>query len=661
MADVGTRPELTPDRAWAIPTAFLCLLLPARAGVAVGYGNGATGVCATVALFALPLMYTVPRGRVIWERHPWWLLSAQAVLTYAPFAVWGRTWVVGLSGLLAGLVLLTVRTPLSWWLFVTIVAVEGVLRIGVFDLYPASELQYYSWVFVVPIDMALPLFGLVRLSDLVSDLHATRSELAGAVVTQERLRTSARLRAAVGDRLEIVTAHSRATIAALSHSPDRVHPHLVMAAGVARQAAEQVRLTVDEEQRAPDRPAPRRTGSTVAPRLAVLVLVVDLSVFAIHHAMIVVDAPTGPAQTVAAVGAIAAIVALQLRHSLARRGGGRPAGWRVTLPVQALLPFTDFVHATLLGLPGFPAGSALLLLRGRRAWVAFTAIGCSMATYWLLRHPEDLGGVVYLAGLSASTGLAVYGLSRLRDLAEELAVARQRLVRAAVEQERLRVSQDTHDLLGLSLSAIALKCDLAGRLAGRDNARTRAELHAVLRLAAQAQADIRAVTTGRHGLTLRTELAAARDVLATADVRVRLPPAETGVPLPSDVEAVLATVLREAVTNVLRHSKATRCDIELTARAAVTLRVTNDGADGSPRPTEQAGGGHGLTNLTARIAYHGGTLTTRAADGRFALTAHIPLPAVESDGVVGKDPLTRGDPTHRGDDAVGGTVLGDEP
>ena len=182
---------------------------------------------------------------------------------------------------------------------------------------------------------------------------------------------------------------------------------------------------------------------------------------------------------------------------------------------------------------------------------------------------------------------------------------------------------------------------------------------------AQAQVDIRAVTAGRHGLTLSTELAVAREVLATADVHSPPPPTNKGGPLPAHVDAVLATVLREAVTNVLRHSRATWCHIDLTAHAAaVALRVTNDGADAGPaarrRTAEQPGGGQGLTNLAARVAGRGGRLTTSVVDGRFELTAYIPLKATESDRAGGKDPLAPGDPTHRVDKPVGGAVLDNE-
>jgi len=635
MADGARDAAPTPRFVWAVPAAFLCLLLPTRVAVAVDYGNRAAGAVLAAVSFVLPLLYTVPAGRRVWERYTWWLLAAQTVLTYLPFLVFGRTWVVGLSGLLGGLLLLTTRTPVSWILFAAIVAVEGAIRIGLYDAYPGLGLSYYSWVFVVPIDMGLPLFGLVRLSDLVTDLHGARTELAGRAVIRERLAATDRLRTAIGDRLELVAARSRSALAALPGRKDRAREDLAEAAGTARQALEQVRRAVADHPPDDDPSPPRTAAGTVAPRLALLVLVIDLGVFCVHHAMIMIDAPAGVMATAVGVAAIGAIAALQLYHSLAGQHGVRPRGWRVTLPVQALLPFTDYVHLSLLGLPGFPAGSALLLLRGWRAWLAFAAIAPTMAVYHLWRgEPGDFDGAVYLVGVSTSTGLAVYGLSRLAVLAEQLQATRRELARTAVEEERLRVGRDTHDLLGMGLSALALKCDLASRLIGRDDARAHRELQTLVRLATAARADLRAVTSGDHALTLNAELVAARDVLASGGVQVDVHAELPDGRLPEPIDTVLATVLREAVTNVLRHAAATRCHIDLSLDGGtVGLRVGNDGVgddgvgdEAEPgRRHEPGPGGQGLGNLAERATALGGRLTASTEDGRFELTVRIPL------------------------------------
>jgi hypothetical protein len=104
--------------------AFLCSTLPAAVGIAAYWAGPAAGAAAA-AMFALPLLYTVPRGRSLWARHRNWLLAAQALLTYLPFAAFRGGWIAGLSGLLGGLLLLTEAAPVSLLLFGATLAVEG--------------------------------------------------------------------------------------------------------------------------------------------------------------------------------------------------------------------------------------------------------------------------------------------------------------------------------------------------------------------------------------------------------------------------------------------------------------------------------------------------------------------------------------------------------
>jgi two-component system sensor histidine kinase DesK len=290
----------------------------------------------------------------------------------------------------------------------------------------------------------------------------------------------------------------------------------------------------------------------------------------------------------------------------------------------------------------FPAGSALLLT-GWWAWLGFTVIAASVGVHWLALYPHDISGAAYLAAVAAPTGLAVYGLSRLTDLAEAMETARRSLAEAAADRERLRVAQDSHDLLGLGLAAVALKCDLAGRLIGRDDARLRAELDALIGLAAQTRADVQKVTAGGPELSLPDELAAARQLLASAGIEVQV----DAFPIPDEVGAVLAMVVREAVTNVLRHARATRCEIRLSEDAdGIRLTVTNDGV-GDPPDRRQLGGGRGLPNLTARVAARGGRLDARRSGTSFEVAVRVPAasaappPAAVGD-ADGVHPVPRG-------------------
>ncbi|WP_344586712.1 sensor histidine kinase [Actinomadura vinacea] len=597
--------------------AFLCLVLPARLAVAAQEA-GAAAVAAAAALFVLPLLYAVPPGRVLWARHRGRLLTAQAVLTYLPFAVFGDGWIVGLSGLLGGLLLLGVRAPASWISFGTVLAVEGVLRVG--TLPADATWSSIAWAFTVPVYTALSLFGLVRLADLVTDLHRTQAELAALAVVRQRLRSAERLREAIGDRLETVTAHAEAALPMLAREPDRARGRLTEAAAVARQALDQVRSAADD--RGP--PETGRAGGTVALRMARLVLVAVLCAYSTQILANTFDSGTAASAKGGAAAVIVAIVALQLRHTR-----GRPRGWAWTLAAQTLLCFAPFqVHdeLSLLGMAGFAAGSALLLLPGRWAWAAFAAVLAGVGTLITAYSPYGVHDVVYVSSMTATTGLVVYGLSRLTELARRVEAARRELARMAVAQERLRVARDTHDMLGLGLSAIALKCDLVVRLIGRDDGRAREELGRLLEIAARARGDVLSVTgagEAHRRLSLHVELAAARDALAAAGVEVRAD--VPAVPVPPRTDAVLATVLREAVTNILRHSAARRCTIGLSiTEEAVRLRVVNDGV---PASGTTGAGGTGIGNLRARVRAVGGRLAAGPdGAGRYELAVEIPVP-----------------------------------
>jgi two-component system sensor histidine kinase DesK len=188
----------------------------------------------------------------------------------------------------------------------------------------------------------------------------------------------------------------------------------------------------------------------------------------------------------------------------------------------------------------------------------------------------------------------------------------------AMAQERLRFARGLHDLLGHSLSLIALKSELAGRLAELDPARARTEMADVEAAARRALAEVRDAVSGYRQVSLAQAQAEARSALFAAGITLRTPaPAE---PLPGAVDAVLGWVVREATTNVLRHSGARSVTVEL-ARVAgdVTLTVTDDGHGTAGEA------GAGLSGLAERVEGLGGRLTTGVAGSSgFRLTVVLP-------------------------------------
>ncbi|RSM44440.1 sensor histidine kinase [Amycolatopsis balhimycina DSM 5908] len=178
-----------------------------------------------------------------------------------------------------------------------------------------------------------------------------------------------------------------------------------------------------------------------------------------------------------------------------------------------------------------------------------------------------------------------------------LVEARAEVARLASEAERNRIARDLHDLLGHSLTAITVKSTLARRLVTADSTRAGEEMSAVETLARQALADVRAAVSGYRDVTLAGELARGRELLRACGVAADLPTA-TDVVGPARQE-LFGWVVREGLTNVARHARATRCTVTLSAS---TVEVVDDGAGGSP------GEGSGLAGLRERVAAAGGNL-----------------------------------------------------
>ncbi|MQA93207.1 MAG: sensor histidine kinase [Streptosporangiales bacterium] len=236
--------------------------------------------------------------------------------------------------------------------------------------------------------------------------------------------------------------------------------------------------------------------------------------------------------------------------------------WIVIMPlwvsVAALSVRTRWATALLC------AGGAVIC-----AWAATAASGPGSPWYprpWLV--------VVFLAVCAVAAWGNRYQL-RIWFLHREAHAAREAMSRLAVTEERLRFSRDLHDLLGHSLSLIAVKSELAMRLADGDPAAARAEMADVHRAAREALREVRVAVRGYRAADLDAELSGVRGVLEAAGVRcvIGRPPSRLG---EADAD-VLAWVVREGATNVLKHSTARHCTVGFTERdGAVIAEMTND-------------------------------------------------------------------------------------
>ena len=251
-----------------------------------------------------------------------------------------------------------------------------------------------------------------------------------------------------------------------------------------------------------------------------------------------------------------------------------------------------------------------------------TALLCLLPIDGSLSHGSpSLTTALQNAGLIAVVGVTVMGMRWSFTTNRELRLARRELARLAITEERLRFARDLHDLLGHTLSLIALKSELAGRLATSAPERAQAELADIERAARQALRDVRAAVAGYRQMTLARELAAARELLAAAGVACVMRGEE--LQPPGAVETALAWAVREGVTNVIRHSRARSCAITLDERAGwVTLLIEDDGK-GAETPDAP---GNGLRGLAERVAALGGELQAGPkVGGGYSLRVALPV------------------------------------
>jgi two-component system, NarL family, sensor histidine kinase DesK len=401
-------------------------------------------------------------------------------------------------------------------------------------------------------------------------------------------------------------------------------PHLVDdQASVSESRESEIDMTAVFTDLAPASTNHRSPPPNLAPNLARTIVVVVFGSYALIAFLRIFYQGYGPpSRVVLSTAYLIPMLWLQLYVFGRRQAQFRPPILHTALLCQALLVYGAIAYSPAwLSLTGFLAGSVLLVLRPRFAWPAFALVVASMAVNYSRLTDSPLE-ITYAALSTTISGLVVYGLTRLQSLVMELDEARTELAQMAVNQERMRFARDLHDLLGYSLSAITLKSELTHRLVPKNPDRAQSELVEILDISRKALADVRSVASGYRELSLENESESARSLLLAADVAVTTE-IKCG-DLPTPVKTVLATVLREGITNVLRHSTAERCAISMRQEdGLVWLDIVNDGV---PTNHARSHGGSGIKNLSARLAaLHGQLVAGIEADGRYGLHAWAPI------------------------------------
>jgi two-component system sensor histidine kinase DesK len=317
---------------------------------------------------------------------------------------------------------------------------------------------------------------------------------------------------------------------------------------------------------------------------------VILGLFALAYIEIVDRAPRFSA------GAFAAAIAILFALMIAELPFARAAGLNLTLYITAVL----------------------VMRVGKRALPAVVVLtfGALLVPTFVPGWHDTLGDSIGLVTPVAVPVVALISLG-LRQVANAnfaLAEARAEVAQLGAEAERARIARDLHDLLGHSLTTITVKAGLAHRIGQTQPERALEEIAAVEDIARRSLQDVRAAVAGYREVTLAGELAGGRELLRAAGIVAELPSAVDAVdPIHQEL---LGWVVREGLTNVVRHARAKKCTVRLSRRS---IEIIDDGtgsltvpAGTSPAPIRASERGNGLAGLRERVAASGATLEAGA-------------------------------------------------
>ena len=265
------------------------------------------------------------------------------------------------------------------------------------------------------------------------------------------------------------------------------------------------------------------------------------------------------------------------------------------------------------------AGLLLGRLRPMRNAVTAVLLVAVVTSLWGAMLEQSFFSIGLSVLLIVMTGMGSASREAFYDRTVALLSTQEEVRRLAGTAERERMVRDVHDVVGRTLTLIAIKSDLVRKIASRDQAAAEKEAGSIGDIARSGLTEIRAALAGQLGGSLAHELQASVDALDAAGIQVRV----TGdaAPLPRDASAILAMALREAVTNTIRHSQAASCAIAISQdRNYARLSVSDDGiSDGNPSK-----GGSGLRGMRQRLAAAGGSLALAPNRPGLRLEARVP-------------------------------------
>lgn len=318
-------------------------------------------------------------------------------------------------------------------------------------------------------------------------------------------------------------------------------------------------------------------------------------------------------------------------------GTGRTASnpWVVWFVISAPTLALGFSDAWTLLAVSHPV--AWLLFPPRRAGLISGILGLIQATTLTVAsqtHPVEVAGLVLITAVLAAI---FYVLTRLTVVLRDYARAREHLARVSVDHDRERISRELHDVLGRTLVGVSLRQQAASRLLERDPVAARTQLEETNRMLREGQAELRKLINGETVVSLASELHAAHGLVSRLNVDIETP--QNAVPdLEPRLDHLAGRIVRETVTNMLKHSRPRHVQIQVrTESSSVVMVVVNDGVV----PHSGSSTGTGLSDLAQRVEDAGGTLEADHVEpDRFRVLVRLPRAGVSRLPTATTDPDT---------------------
>jgi two-component system, NarL family, sensor histidine kinase DesK len=254
--------------------------------------------------------------------------------------------------------------------------------------------------------------------------------------------------------------------------------------------------------------------------------------------------------------------------------------------------------------------------RTKLALIALTVLAAVIVIYELRFHPANGFSVTSLV-VALGVGLSNTHFAVRNRADRKLRLAHEEIEHLAKVAERERIARDLHDVLGHTLTLISVKSTLAGKLLDKDPAKAKSEIADIEKVSREAMAEIRNTLRGYSAYKLSDELQRAQAALESAGVAVNTESGE--VPLTAAQESVAALIMREAVTNVVRHAQARHCSLRVARNnGACVLEIQDDGCGAFTSE------GNGLRGMRERVEALGGTFRYKTSGGT-KLSFEFPL------------------------------------